>query len=256
MKILTWNVNSVRVRLERLLGVLERHRPDVVCLQELKVADGEFPAAEIAAAGYQAVVHGQKTYNGVAILSRSGASEVVRGLGDGVEDPQARFLRARVDGVDVISVYVPNGGEIGSPKWPYKLEWLARLRRWLDQNADPDGRWVLCGDFNVAPDDRDVAFPERWADGVLCHPDARAALRQVVGWGFVDTFRVHHEDGGHYSWWDYRRLAFPKGDGLRIDMVYASPALAARCTAAGIDRDERKGKQPSDHAPVWAEITP
>jgi exodeoxyribonuclease-3 len=234
--------------------VLERHRPDALCLQELKVVDEDFPFAEVEAAGYRAVVHGQKTYNGVAILTREEPTDVVRGFGDGVDDPQARFLRARVGGVNVVSVYVPNGGEVDGPRWPYKLEWLGRLRAWLATHADPAEPWAVCGDFNVAPDERDVGFPDRWTGDVLTHPDVRAALAGLTGWGLVDTFRQRHPDERAYSWWDYRNLAFPKGDGLRIDLILATKGLAERCAAAGIDRDERKGKQPSDHAPVWVDL--
>ncbi len=254
MKIMSWNVNSVRVRLDRLVALLERHRPDALCLQELKVVDDDFPHLEIRAAGYRALTHGQKTYNGVAILTRDEPEAVVRGFGDGVDDPQARFLRARVGGVNVVSVYVPNGGEVGGPRWPYKLEWLGRLQRWLEANANPDEPWAVCGDFNIAPDERDVAYPDRWVGDVLTHAEVRAAFEGLTRWGLVDTFRLHHPEGGFYSWWDYRNLAFPKGDGLRIDFVLATKVLAERCRAVGIDRDERKGKQASDHAPVWAEL--
>jgi exodeoxyribonuclease-3 len=256
MKLITWNVNSVRTRLPRLLGVLQRHAPDVACLQELKCVDAEFPADEVRAAGYHAVVHGQKTYNGVAILARSEPADASRGFGDGGDDAQSRFLVATVAGVRVACAYVPNGGEVGSDKWAYKLAWYGRLRAWLDRAADPAQPFVLCGDFNVAPDDTDVAKPEAWADSVLCHPDGREALARVVGWGLADLVRRHHPKGGPFTWWDYRQLAFPKNDGLRIDHVLATAPLAARCTAATVDRDERKGKQPSDHAPVVVTFDP
>jgi exodeoxyribonuclease-3 len=254
MKIMSWNVNSVRVRLDRLVALLGRHRPDALCLQELKVVDEDFPHAEVEAAGYRALTHGQKTYNGVAILTPAEVTDVARGFGDEVDDPQARLIRARVGGVNVVSVYVPNGGEVGGPRWPYKLEWLGRLRRWLEANADPAEPWAVCGDFNIAPDERDVAYPDRWVGDTLTHAEVRAAFEGLTRWGLVDTFRLRHPEGGFYSWWDYRNLAFPKGDGLRIDFVLATTALAERCRAVGIDRDERKGKQASDHAPVWAEF--
>lgn len=250
MRILTWNVNSLRMRLERLLLVLERHRPDVACLQELKIADEEFPALELKGAGYHASLVGQKTYNGVAVLTRKPHSRVERSLGNGVDDPQARFIACAVDGVRVLSVYVPNGGEVGSEKWLYKLEWLLWLRHYLDRAEDREGPLALCGDFNVAPDDEDVRNPERWARTVLCHPEGRAALARVAEWGLIDAFRLKHPEGGIYSWWDYRMLAFPKDDGLRIDGIYTTPVLASRLLDARVDREERKGKQPSDHAPV------
>lgn len=252
MKIATWNVNSVRSRLKRLLGWIERTRPDAVCLQETKVTDQAFPVAPIREAGYHAVVHGQKTYNGVAILSRSEPAEISRGMDDGVDDPQARFLIAEVEGIHVISAYVPNGHAVGSEKYSYKLEWMRRLRGYLERRFDPSSPVVLCGDLNVARDDWDVAYPERWAPTVLCHQDAREALERVRQWGLTDVFRQHHPEGGVYSWWDYRMLAFPRNDGLRIDHIFATEGLAKRCIAAEIDREERKGDKPSDHAPVVA----
>ncbi len=248
MIIATWNVNSVRARLERLRSWLQRRRPDVVCLQELKVVDEAFPADPLRELGYHSVVHGQKTYNGVAILSRDEPRHVHRGLED--DDPQARLIAARVGGVRVVSVYVPNGESVGSGKYAYKLAWMECLRGWLSRRCSPDEPLVLCGDFNVAPDDRDVAFPDLWADSVLCHPDVRKALAGILAWGLEDVVRRHHPEGGIYSWWDYRMLAFPRNNGLRIDHVFATRVLAARCTAAEVDRDERRGDKPSDHAPV------
>ena len=258
MKIMSWNVNSVRVRGARLLALLERHEPDVLCLQELKAEDKGFPFEAVKAAGYHAVIQGQKTYNGVAILSRSEPTDVLRGLDDGVEDPQARLVSARVDGVRVVCVYVPNGGDMSSEKWAYKQAWYARLGQWLGRHCSPDEPLVVCGDFNVAPDERDVKFAESWTETVLFHPSARALLTGITDWGLKDTFRQHNAEGGIFSWWDYRAGAFQKNDGLRIDFVFATHGLAACCTAAGVDRNERKGTKedlPSDHAPVWAEFT-
>lgn len=252
MKVLVWNVNSIRARHERALAVLERHAPDVVCLQELKVEDEKFPQLEYEALGYRCLLHGQRTYNGVAILSRTEGTDVVRGMDDGEDDPQARLIAATVDGVRVISAYFPNGSTLTSPKYQYKLGWMRRLRAWLDRHHRPDERLLLCGDFNVARDDADVAFPEKWRESVLFHDSAREALGEIEAFGLVDVFRKHHPNGGIYSWWDYRRLSFPKGNGLRIDHVFATPAMAERSTGASIDRDERKGESPSDHAPVIA----
>lgn len=251
MRIATWNVNSIRARLDRLLAWLGRASPDVVCLQELKVTDADFPAEAIRAAGYQAAVHGQKTYNGVAILSRGELRDVRRGM-PGFADSQARLISAQVEGVRVVCAYFPNGQAVGSEKWTYKLDWIRRLRATLQEQFQPSDRLVLCGDFNVARDDRDVARPEAWADSVLCHADARRTLEELLDWGLVDVFRRRHPDGGLYSWWDYRMLAFPRNNGLRLDYVTATPTLAERCTTAEIDREERKGAQPSDHAPVSA----
>ena len=254
MKIATWNVNSVRARADRLLRWLATHSPDVLCLQELKVQDADFPFDMLRAAGYEAAAHGQKTYNGVAILARTAPADVERGFGDGGDDTQSRLIAARVAGIRVVSVYIPNGQEVGSEKWVYKLEWLRRLRAWLDRRCRPDEPIVLCGDFNVAPEAKDVHDPAAWEPTVLFHPEARAALESVRAWGFTDTLRLHRQEDGLYSWWDYRMLAFPKNNGLRIDFVLATAPLAQRCNAASIDRDERKGTLPSDHAPVIAEF--
>jgi len=254
MKLATWNVNSIRARGDRLLRWLESTGPDVVCLQELKVTEEAFPADALREAGFTAAVHGQKTYNGVAILSRDEPESVERGFGDGGDDSQARLISVRVGGVTAVSVYVPNGAEVGSDKWAYKLDWLRRLRAWLDRR-DPDREpLAVCGDFNVAPEARDVCDPAAWEASVLFHPEARAALENVRAWGLVDAFRLHHDAPGFYSWWDYRMLAFPRNQGLRIDHVLLSRALAGRCTGAAIDRNERKGKQPSDHAPVVVDL--
>jgi exodeoxyribonuclease-3 len=179
---------------------------------------------------------------------------VERGFGDGGDDSHARLVAARVGGVHVVSAYVPNGQEVGSDKWAYKLEWMKRLRAWLDRRFAKTDLVALCGDFNVAPEARDVYDPAEWEPSVLFHPEARAALENVRAWGLVDAFRLHHQAPGFYTWWDYRMLAFPKGRGLRIDHVLLSEPLAAKCSAARIDREERKGKQPSDHAPVVVEL--
>jgi exodeoxyribonuclease-3 len=251
MKIASWNVNSIKVRRERLLAWLSKYEPDVLCLQELKAADEGFPREDVQALGYSAVLAGQKTYNGVAILARSELSDVRSGLDDGVEDMEARLISASIQGVRVICVYVPNGQEVASTKWPYKLAWLERLQRYLASHHRPDEPLVLCGDFNIAPEDRDCHAPEEWRESVLCHEEARERYRQLVAWGLTDTFRVLEQSSGKYSWWDYRMLGFPKGRGLRIDLIMATAPLLGRVREVGIDREERKGKQPSDHAPVF-----
>lgn len=257
MRVITWNVNSVKVRQERLAGLLERHEPDVVCLQELKGPDLPDPVqADLERLGYHAAVYGQKTYNGVAILSRAEPTDVIRGFegDDGPEDDHARLISAMVGGVRVYSAYFPNGGEVGSDKFEYKLSWMRRLRALLDSRHGSDEPIIVAGDMNVAPFEGDVAFPERWADSTHCVPQVRDALRHVEGFGLVDVLHEKHPEGKIYSWWDYRQLAFPKGDGLRIDIIYATPELAAACTDARVDRDERKGKGASDHAPVIADF--
>lgn len=255
MLLATWNVNSVRARLDRLLAWLDRTCPDVVCLQELKVPDGEFPFDALRGAGYQASVFGQRTYNGVAILSRSTPEDIRMGFDEGDPDDQARLIAATITGIRVVSAYVPNGQVVGSDKWAYKLAWLGRLRAWLERTGAPDRPLALAGDFNVAPEDRDVARPDEWRESVLCHPDARRALQEVTAWGLVDAVRLHDDGPGPWSWWDYRQLAFPRGNGLRIDHVFLTAPLAGRCARAWVDRDERKGKLPSDHAPVLCELT-
>ncbi|MGO8746184.1 MAG: exodeoxyribonuclease III [Thermoguttaceae bacterium] len=249
MKIATWNVNSIRARQERLLAWLQKAQPDVVCLQELKATDDAFPYEAIRHAGYRAVVFGQKTYNGVAILSRDEPLNVQRGI-PGFEDPQARLLLAEVNGIWMISAYVPNGESVESEKYRYKLQWFQHVREFLEVRFKPTDPVILCGDFNVARDEKDVARPDAWAGTVLYHREVRDEMENLLTWGFVDVFRRQHPEGGLYSWWDYRMLAFPKNDGLRLDYVLATAPLAGRCTAAEIDRDERKGEKPSDHAPV------
>ena len=254
MKIATWNVNSIRKRLDRVIAWLTQHQPDVLCVQETKVEDDSFPRLELEAAGYHVLCHGQKTYNGVALLSRQPARDPVRGFSDGVEDGQARFLVATFGDLRVGTVYVPNGQTVTSDKFAYKLAWLARWRSWLAAHADAIAPLALCGDINIAPDDRDVYDPAAFENQVLCHPDERAALAEICRWGLADVFRQHYHEAGLYTWWDYRQLAFPRNLGLRIDLVLCTASLASRCTAISIDREARKGQTPSDHAPVIAEF--
>jgi len=257
LKLASWNVNSIRVRRERLLAWLGAHRPDVLCLQELKATEAQFPFEAVREAGYEAAVAGQKAYNGVALLVRRGVpiEDVRVGLDDGVEDATARLLSAQVLGMRIVTVYVPNGQVVGSDKYAYKLEWFRRLRLYLERHHRTSEPLVLCGDFNVAPEPRDVDRPKEWERSVLFHVEVRAALQNVMAWGLSDTFRLHHKEGGFYSWWDYRMLSFPKNDGLRLDLILATSPLARQCTDASIQRDERKGKLASDHAPVLAEFT-
>ena len=254
MKIVTWNVNSIRSRHDRVVAWLERHEPDVLALQETKVVDDDFPHEAIEALGYHIEVFGQKTYNGVALLSRAPAEDVVRGMPGDDEDAQRRVIAGTFDGVRVVNVYVPNGQSVESEKFPFKLAWLGRLRDYLDET--PSGAdLVLLGDFNIAPDDRDVYDPDAWRGKVLFHPKEHEALARISAWGLFDLFRDHHEEAGRFSWWDYRRLGFPKNKGLRIDLILGSASVRARCTACEIDRDERKGSKPSDHAPVWMTLS-
>jgi len=252
MRIATWNVNSIRARLPRLQAWLERQQPDVVCVQETKVVDEDFPAAELTALGYRSAAFGQKTYNGVAILSRGEAREIARELPGDTPESDRRVLAAEVAGISVVGLYCPNGGEVDSDKYLYKLDWYRRLRAFLEPTWTPEQPLVLCGDFNIAPEDRDVWDPALWRGQTLFSEPEKEALREVMGWGLEDTLRRLHPEGGLYTWWDYRQGAFHRGWGLRIDHVLATPPLAARCVAVEIDRDERKGDKPSDHAPVLA----
>lgn len=253
MKIATWNVNSIRVREARLTAFLAREQPDVLCLQELKVVDDDFPHDAVAAAGFHAVTFGQKTYNGVGILAKKDLpiENVTRTFEDGDDDPQARLIAADILGVRVVSIYVPNGGDVGTEKWAYKHSWLKRLSAYVAR-LDLKSRVAICGDINIAPEARDVAKPDRWKNSVLFHPEMTAAFNELISLGLVDATRIHHSGEGPFTWWDYRMLAFPKGDGLRIDHIFASEPLARACTEVRVDRDERKGAQPSDHAPLIA----
>ena len=252
MRIVSWNINSLRKRQDRLFTWLENTKPDIVCLQETKCPDAQFPALALQSAGYHSAYHGEKSYNGVAILSKSKPTEIRASLCDEVVDPQARVISAKIDNIRVFSIYAPNGQAVGSPAYEYKLNWYRRLRDCLAKENDVD--LIVCGDFNVAPEDVDVHDPELWRDAIMCSGAERAAFRDLCDIGLVDTLRIHHRETGLFTWWDYRMLSFPKNRGLRIDAVLASKSVAKKCVAAGIDREMRKGKEPSDHAPIWAEF--
>ena len=255
MRIATWNVNSVKAREGRLLGWLRQHRPDVLCLQELKTTDEAYPAESVRDEGFDSAVFGQKAFNGVALVSPHPIADVRKGMED--DDRQARLIGGVVHGVTVYSAYFPNGRTVGSEAYDYKLGWMARLLDLLALRHDPGDPVVLTGDFNVAHDDLDAQDPGKWEASVLCHPAAREALERIRAWGFVDVVRKHNPEGGLYSWWDYRRLAFPRNDGLRIDHIFATMPVAEVSTGAWVDRNQRKGRKtdiPSDHAPVVADF--
>lgn len=254
MKIATWNVNSVTARLPLVLRWLDDARPDVLCLQETKCADERFPREEFAELGYRSESHGQPTYNGVAILSRAPAADVQRGFPGKEEASHARLIAATVEGVRVVNVYVPNGQSVGTDKYAFKLRWLERLREFFDDECWPDDEVLVCGDFNVAPEDRDVYDPAEWRGRILFSEPEKRALRHVMEWGFTDAFRLHHPEGGQYSWWDYRAGSFRRNQGLRIDHVWVSEPLARRCTGAWVDKAPRGWERPSDHTPVVAEF--
>ena len=255
MRIATWNVNSVRARLERLVPWLRQHEPDVVCLQETKCVDEQFPREPIEDLGYQIALHGQRTYNGVAILARDAIEDVARGFGVETFDGEARALGATIGDLMVLNVYVVNGREVGHERYDYKLEWLGALRDFVSERFPMDEKVVVCGDFNVTFDDRDVYDPERWRERILCSTPEREALAGVLGVGLEDSLRRFHEEGGVFTWWDYRTRGFERGNrGLRIDHVLLSPPAMDVCSSVEVDVDARRGKKPSDHAPVVATI--
>ncbi|MCX9157890.1 exodeoxyribonuclease III [Niveibacterium sp. 24ML] len=249
MKLATWNVNSLKVRLPHLIDWLAREAPDVVCLQELKCEDAAVPRAEIEAAGYRLETHGQKTYNGVAILSRAPLDAVVRNI-PGFADPQARVIAATIEGVRVVGAYFPNGQAVGSDKFAYKLEWLAALTEWLRGEIAQHPKLVLTGDFNIAPEDRD-AHPD-WKDEIHVSAPERAAFAALTGLGLVDAFRQFEHPEKSFSWWDYRMNAFRRNFGLRIDHILLTPPLVATLGACSVDKSTRVLERPSDHAPVIA----
>jgi exodeoxyribonuclease III len=252
MRIATWNINSIRARLEVLLNWLQQDGPDVVCLQETKVTDDLFPHEALAELDYAAAYTGQRTYNGVAILSRLPIDDVLLTLPDAPGLDEKRFMAVTIQGMRVANVYVPNGQSVDSPKFAYKLAWLACLRTFLSTHHTSADDLVLCGDFNIAPEARDIYDPQGLDGEVLFHPDERAAFARLLEWGLGDTLRLHHEDAGLYSWWDYRGGAFRRNLGIRIDHILATPSLLRRCTAVTLERDLRRLPKPSDHIPVVA----
>ena len=254
MKLAAWNVNSLRVRLPHLVDWLAQAQPDIVCLQELKLEDAKFPRAELEAAGYQSAFSGQKTYNGVAILSRTALTDVSTGM-PGFDDDHKRVIAATAAGVRVVCVYCPNGQAVGSEKYAYKLRWFAALRDYLTAEMARYPALAVAGDFNVAPEDRDVHDPKAWEGQVLVSEPERAALQALAALGLKDSFRLFEQPEKSYSWWDYRMLGFRRNAGLRIDHVLVTAALAQRCTASTIDKAPRKLERPSDHAPVIAEFS-
>lgn len=253
MRIATWNVNSLRVRLPQLLTWLDTNPVDVIVLQELKLTTEDFPLAELEARGWHCLANGQKTYNGVALLARSQGTDVVRDI-PGIDDAQRRVLAATYGALRVIDVYVPNGQTVGSEKYAYKLNWLEGLRAWLERELAQHPNLVVLGDYNIAPEDRDVHDPAAWEGSVHVSEPERTALRALLELGLKDVFRSFDQPAGLFSWWDYRMNAFRRNNGLRIDLVLASKPLAARCTACRIDREPRAWERPSDHAPVIAEF--
>lgn len=251
MRIATWNVNSIKVRLPQLAAWLKKAAPDVVCLQEIKCETDAFPFDALGELGYEAAAYGQKTYNGVAILSKQPIENIVEGF-DG-EEGQSRLIEATINGITVLSCYAPNGQSVGSEKFAYKLRFFEALRKHLDGLGKPTMPLVIAGDFNVAPDERDVWDAKKCANDIGFHPDEHKALKRFTDWGLVDSFRLHEQGAGHFSWWDYRS-GYDNNQGMRIDQVWISKALEKACIGARIDIGPRKLEKPSDHTPVLCEL--
>ena len=253
MKIATWNVNSMNVRLPHVLEWLDANRPDVLVLQEIKQLTEAFPVEALQEIGYASVANGQKTYNGVAVISRSPATDPVFEF-PGFEDPQRRVLAATIDGVRVVDLYIPNGQEVGSEKDDYKRNWLAALHGFLEAELTRHDKLVVLGDFNIAPADADVHDPEKWGEAILCSPLERKALTALLDLGLTDVFRKFEQAEKSFSWWDYRAAGFRRNAGLRIDLILSTDALTQCCTASYVDKEPRAWERPSDHAPVVAEF--
>jgi exodeoxyribonuclease III len=254
MKIATWNVNSILARLPHVTRWLAAVQPDVLCMQETKCTDDKFPADVLAEHGYKCITFGQQSYNGVAVLFRDECQSPRRGYPGDDEGAHARLVATTIGGLQIVNVYVPNGQMVGSEKYSFKLQWMQRLRSFFDTHYDRSAPVLLCGDFNVAPEERDVHDPRLWQGRILFSDQERAALQEIKDWGFVDAFRLHTEAAGHYSWWDYRAGAFRRNHGLRIDHVWVSEPLAVRNKSTWIDMEPRTWERPSDHAPVIAEF--
>lgn len=253
MKIASWNVNSLKARMEHVQAWLETAQPDVLAMQEIKMETHLFPHQAFKELGYESLANGQKTYNGVAILARTPIQDPVTAIPD-FADEQKRVLAVTVGDLRIIDLYVVNGQEVGSEKYQYKLNWLEAAHRWLAEEAKAHPNLIVLGDFNIAPDDRDVHDPEGWHESVLCSTPERAAFKRLLDLGLLDSYRELDDNGGVFSWWDYRQAAFRRNMGLRIDLVLISQALRAQLKKAGIDREPRKWDKPSDHAPVWIEL--
>lgn len=254
MKVATWNVNSINVRMPQLLGWLENEDIDIICLQETKTVDENFPIASIKDAGYYAEFVGQKSYNGVAIISKFPITDVQKNFLDDDDESPKRLIAATINGLRIVNTYIPNGTQLGTDKFTFKLDWLQRLRRFFDDNCDKNSDVLLCGDFNVAPDELDVWSVPVWQGKLHFSKSERAAMHYVKQWGFVDVFRKMNGDVQEFSWWDYREGAWQRNRGLRIDHIWTSQSLADKCTKCWIDKAPRTLEKPSDHTPVIAEF--
>jgi exodeoxyribonuclease-3 len=253
MKIATWNVNSMNVRLPHVVEWLQSHEPDVLVLQEIKQLTEKFPTEALQEIGYHSIASGQKTYNGVAVISKNPATDPVTDFPD-LDDPQRRILASTVDDIRIVDLYIPNGSEVGSEKYEYKLNWLKSLRNFLEAEMQRHENVVVLGDFNIAPADADVYDPEKWGDAILCSPLERQALGELFELGLTDVFRKFEHPEGTFSWWDYRAAGFRRNAGLRIDLILTSDSMTERCKASYVDKEPRAWERPSDHAPVIAEF--
>ena len=253
MKIATWNVNSMNVREPHVVEWLQNHDPDVLVLQEIKQVTEKFPAEALQELGYHSIASGQRTYNGVAVVSKTPANDPVTDFPD-LDDPQRRILATTIGDVRVVDLYIPNGSEVGSEKYAYKLDWLRSLRNFLEAEMQQHENLVVLGDFNIAPADEDVYDPEKWGEAILCSPLERQALRELIDLGLTDVFRKFEQPEGMFSWWDYRAAGFRRNAGLRIDLILTSQSMTERCTASYVDKEPRAWERPSDHAPVVAEF--
>ncbi len=254
MKLATWNVNGIRARLPRLVAWLRSRQPDVLCMQETKVPNEEFPWKELETVGYRVETHGVKGFNGVAIASRIALEDVTRGFAGDPDPSKPRVIAATADGIRVVNVYVPNGQSVGSDKFAYKLDWYDRFREAIAADHRPTDSILVCGDFNVAPEDKDIYKPERWRDKVLTTAEERGRWKELLAWGFQDGQRVLSDEAGIHTWWDYRLMAFQRGWGLRIDHMLVTDPVARRLRDMTVDTEERAGEKPSDHAPVIATL--
>ena len=255
MLLATWNVNSLTARMPRVLGWIDEHQPDILCLQETKQADPSFPTSAFADLGYETAHYGDGRWNGVALLSRVGLEDPARGFGSAEDENGCRIVAGTCAGIRVHSVYVPNGRSIDHEQYGFKLDWMRRLASYLDETCDPASDVAVCGDFNIAPDDRDVWDPAAFVGATHVSEPERQALAVLLDWGLEDVYRRHHADGGVFSWWDYRAGDFHQGRGMRIDLVLLSRALSERSSEVSIDRNAQKGQKPSDHAPVMVELS-
>jgi exodeoxyribonuclease III len=254
MIFITWNVNSITARLPHVEELLISYEPDIFCMQETKIVDEKFPYEVFRERGYEVQIYGEKSYNGVAILTKEPMTNLVRGFKEEIAAGSKRLIAGQIGDLNVLNVYIPNGQTIGSEKYHYKMEWLSALKKHIEENYSPADELVICGDFNIAPEDIDLYKPEVWDGAIMASPEERRSLQEIKDWGFIDVFREHNQEAGLYTWWDYQRGAFRRNAGFRIDHIWTTPSLAAKCQGCLVAREMRELERPSDHAPVIAEF--